>query len=73
MPFRHTPHCIVPVGDSHKYSANLMRDYYGNKLIKSTQMFHLGITHNNVQQIILTISLNSTSIVAKDKVIADLK
>ncbi len=42
-----TPHSCSPVMISHKYSADLMRQYHCNKLIESKRLFHLGIAHNN--------------------------
>jgi hypothetical protein len=46
VPFCPTPHSILPVYDSHKYSADLMRGYHCNKVIESKWMLHLGIAHN---------------------------
>ncbi len=44
--FCHTPHFILLVVVSHKYSDGLMRRYHCNKLIEHKQMFHLVITQN---------------------------
>jgi len=45
-PFCLSPHSILPVENSHKYSADLMRRSHCSKLIESKRMFHLGIPHN---------------------------
>jgi hypothetical protein len=51
LPFFPIPHSILPVDNSQKYSADLMRDYHCNKLIGHKRMFHLGIAPNTLSTV----------------------
>jgi hypothetical protein len=50
QPFNPTPHFVLHIENSHKYSTDLMRQYHCNKLIERKQLFHLGIAHNRLIQ-----------------------
>jgi hypothetical protein len=49
-----TPHSVFICCSSHKYYDNFMRQYHWINFIEWTQLFRLGIAHNNVIKDLLT-------------------